>query len=179
MRTPRAGIKIGAKMELRRQEDHSEDQRAEPHSMGAEEHLVLRRSLGWNGCGVKQCERPMGNFLQLVVRPGRPRCYATLGAMQRGRSILGRTRAQRALAIFSCAVLLYFAGGGSLLHHHTSGPETPCHICQSMHVPVLAAAALDLVAAPQLIARFSSLPQDTAPSHSFSLHRASRAPPSA
>ncbi|MGC1416542.1 MAG: hypothetical protein WA817_14745 [Candidatus Acidiferrum sp.] len=99
--------------------------------------------------------------------------------MLRRNRIFERTRAQRALAIFACAVLLYFAGGGSLLHHHTSGPETPCHICQSMHVPVLAAAALDLVAAPELIARFSSLRQHAAPSKTFSLHRASRAPPSA
>ncbi|MGC0772517.1 MAG: hypothetical protein WB543_06235 [Candidatus Acidiferrum sp.] len=99
--------------------------------------------------------------------------------MGRGRGILGRTTARRALAVFACAVLLYFAGGGSLLHHHTTGPETPCHVCQSMHVPVLAAAALDLVAAPGLIARFSSLPQHAAPSNSFSLHRASRAPPAA
>jgi hypothetical protein len=44
---------------------------------------------------------------------------------------------------------------------------------------VLAPAALDLVAAPELIARYSSLPQQAAPSNSFSLHRASRAPPSA
>lgn len=98
--------------------------------------------------------------------------------MSAGRTISGRTGAQRALAIFACAVLLYFAGGGSFLHHHTGGPETPCHVCQSMHVPVLAAATLDLVAAPELIARFSSVPQRAAPSKSFSLHRASRAPPS-
>ncbi|MGB7283672.1 MAG: hypothetical protein WBE13_15510 [Candidatus Acidiferrum sp.] len=81
--------------------------------------------------------------------------------------------------MFTCAVLLYFAGGGSLFHQHTNGPETPCHICQSLHVPVLAAAALDLVAAPELIARFPSLPQQASPSKSFSPHRASRAPPSA
>jgi hypothetical protein len=95
------------------------------------------------------------------------------------RGIFGRTRASRVLAVFACAVLLYFAGGGSLLHHHTNGPETPCHICQSLHVPVLAAAALDLVTAPELIARFSFLPQHVAPKNSFSPHRASRAPPSA
>lgn len=96
-----------------------------------------------------------------------------------GEGISGRTTASRALAVFACVVLLYFAGGGSLLHHHTNGSETPCHICQSMHVPVLAAAALELVVTPELIARFSSLPQHAAPSNSFSLHRASRAPPSA
>jgi hypothetical protein len=99
--------------------------------------------------------------------------------MQAGKPIFGRTNARRALAVLACAVLLYFAAGGSLLHQHTNGPETACHICQSLHMPVLAAAALDLVAVPELIARYFSLPQHAAPSNSFSLHRASRAPPSA
>src|SRR5271170_619182 len=103
--------------------------------------------------------------------------------MQLGRTILGgifaRKTARRALAVLACAVLLYFAAGGSFLHQHTGGPGNACHICQSLHLPVLAAAALDLIAAPELIARFSSLPQRPAPSSSFSLHRASRAPPTA
>jgi hypothetical protein len=99
--------------------------------------------------------------------------------MQQGRTIFGRGMARRALAVLACAVLLYFAAGGSLLHQHKSGPDTACHICQSLHMPVLAAAALDLVAAPELIARYTSLPQNASPSNSFSLHRASRAPPSA
>jgi len=99
--------------------------------------------------------------------------------MQLDRTIFGRTSVRRATAVLACAVLLYFAAGGSLFHHHTSGPETACHICQSLHMPVLAAAALDLVAVPELIARSSSVPQHAAPSNSFSLHRASRAPPSA
>jgi hypothetical protein len=90
-----------------------------------------------------------------------------------------RKTAHRALAVLACAVLLYFAAGGSLFHQHTGGPENACHICQSLHAPVLAPATLDLVAAPELIARYSSLPQQAAPSNSFSLHRASRAPPSA
>jgi len=103
--------------------------------------------------------------------------------MQLGRTIFrrffARKTARRAMAVLACAVLLYFAAGGSLLHQHTNGPETACHICQSLHAPVLAAAAFDLVAVPELIARYSSLPQQAAPSNSFSLHRASRAPPSA
>jgi len=99
--------------------------------------------------------------------------------MRLGRAIFGRTTASRALAILACAVLLYFAAGGSLLHQHKGGPENACHICQSLHMPALAAAALDLVAAPELIARYTSLPQHAAPSNTFSLHRASRAPPSA
>jgi len=99
--------------------------------------------------------------------------------MQLGRIIFGRTSVRRAVAVLACVVLLYFATGGSLLHQHTNGPENACHICQSLHAPVLAAAALDLVSASELIARYSSLPQHAAPSNSFSLHRASRAPPSA
>jgi len=103
--------------------------------------------------------------------------------MKRGKTIFGRVLARkmvrRAVAVLACAVLLYFAAGGSLLHQHANGSETACHICQSLHLPVLAPAALDLIAAPELIARYSPLAQHPAPSNSFSLHRASRAPPSA
>jgi hypothetical protein len=88
----------------------------------------------------------------------------------------GGAFARRALAVLACVVLLYFAAG-SLLHQHTGGPDTVCHICQALHLPVLASASLDLVATPELVARYSSLPQHVAPSDSFSLHRASRAPP--
>jgi hypothetical protein len=105
--------------------------------------------------------------------------YANGEVMQLVRTIFGRRSMRRAMAVLACAVLLYFAAGGSLLHQHTNGPENACHVCQSLHAPVLAAAALDLVAVPELIARYSSLPQHAAPSNSFSLHRASRAPPSA
>src|ERR1700675_3540086 len=99
--------------------------------------------------------------------------------MQAGKPIFGRRNARRALAVLACALLLYFAAGGSLFHQNTNGPENACHICQSLHAPVLAAAAFELIAVPELIARYSSLPQHAAPSNSFSLHRASRAPPSA
>jgi hypothetical protein len=99
--------------------------------------------------------------------------------LQLNRTIFGRKSVRRAVAVLACAVLLYFAAGGSLLHQHTNGSETACHICQSLHLPVLAAAALDLVAAPALISRYSAAPKHAAPSNSFSPHRASRAPPSA
>jgi hypothetical protein len=94
-------------------------------------------------------------------------------------SIFERSSARRALALLACAALLYFAAGGTFLHQHKDGPETACHVCQSLHMPVLAAATLDLVAAPELVTGYSSLPQHAAPKDSFSLHRASRAPPSA
>ncbi len=92
-------------------------------------------------------------------------------------AIFGRTVGRRALALLASVALLYFAAGGSLFHQHTSGPDTACHICQVLHMPALAAARLDLVIAPQIITRHSSLPQHAAPSDSFSLHRAGRAPP--
>jgi len=93
--------------------------------------------------------------------------------------ILGRRALRNALALLACAALLYFAAGGSLFHQHPNGPDTACHICQALHMPALAAARLDLVSAPQVITWHSSLPQHAAPSDSFSLHRAGRAPPSA
>lgn len=97
--------------------------------------------------------------------------------MQTNKAMYGRTKLRHAGAILACLSLLYFAAGGSLLHHHTNGSENACHICQSLHAPVLAAAALHLVATPQLIARYSSQPKRVAPSDTCSLHRASRAPP--
>lgn len=93
-------------------------------------------------------------------------------------AIFGRSVPQRALALLACALLVYFSAGAQL-HHHTSGPDTACHICQSLHMPALAAASLDLVAALELIATYSSQARHVAPTDSVSLHRASRAPPSA
>jgi hypothetical protein len=96
-----------------------------------------------------------------------------------GKTIFGRTMARRALAVLACAALVYFAAGGSFLHEHTNGPDTACHICQALHMPALAAARLDLLSAPQIVTWYSSLPHHAAPSDSFSLHRAGRAPPTA
>jgi hypothetical protein len=99
--------------------------------------------------------------------------------MLAGESIFERVFVRRALAVLASAILFFFAAGGTFLHQHTTGPDTPCHICQSLHLPALAVASLDLVAAPQLIARYASLPMQATPSKSFSLHRAGRAPPTA
>jgi len=83
--------------------------------------------------------------------------------------------------LFACAALLYFACGGALLHQHTSGhasgSDTPCHICQSLHIPALASARLAVASAPEAVSWLSSLPLHAAPIDSFSLHRPSRAPP--
>jgi hypothetical protein len=94
-------------------------------------------------------------------------------------SMPGETITRRALALLACAALLFFAAGGSLLHQHTNGSENACHVCQALHMPALAAARLDLVSAPQVVSRYSWLPQRVAPSNFFSLHRAGRAPPTA
>jgi hypothetical protein len=92
-------------------------------------------------------------------------------------AIFGRRVVRRALALLACAALVYFAAGGSLFHQHTNGSENACHICQALHMPALAAARLDFDSTPQIITLYSSLPQHAAPSDSFSLHRAGRAPP--
>jgi hypothetical protein len=84
---------------------------------------------------------------------------------------------KRALAILGCMALLYFAAGGVFVHQHTGGPETACHVCQSLHVPALAAASLDLIPQARQVASHAVLPENASPLDSFSLHRASRAPP--
>lgn len=93
--------------------------------------------------------------------------------------IWGRVAVRRALTALACAALLYFAAGGVLLHQHAQGPDSACHICQALHMPALAAARVDLNNAAQLVTWYSSLPQHVAPSNTFALHRAGRAPPSA
>lgn len=95
------------------------------------------------------------------------------------RTISRGTRARRAVALLGCAVLLFFAAGGTFLHHHQGGPETACHICQTLHMPALAAASLDLVTTPGPITWYASILRHVAPEDSFALHRASRAPPTA
>ncbi len=91
----------------------------------------------------------------------------------------GQGSLRRVLAVLGCVALLYFAAGGSILHHHASGPDTACHVCQALHMPVLAAAPLKLIPEAQQVAWHTSLPEHAGPSDSFALHRASRAPPQA
>jgi hypothetical protein len=86
---------------------------------------------------------------------------------------------KRALAILGCLTLLYFAAGGAFAHQHTGGPDAACHVCQSLHVPALAAAPLDLIPEARQVAWHAVFPENASPLDSFSLHRASRAPPTA
>ena len=86
---------------------------------------------------------------------------------------------RRAIALVACAGLLFLASGGAGLHQHSGGPDNACHICQALHMPALTAARLSLSSTPVILAWYSSVPKHTAPSDSFALHRASRAPPTA
>jgi hypothetical protein len=83
------------------------------------------------------------------------------------------------VALLGCLALLYFAAGGAFFHHHTGGSEngTPCHICQALHMPALAAAPLRVVPAAQQVGWHKVQQLYAAVSDSFDLHRASRAPP--
>src|ERR1700730_1263528 len=105
-------------------------------------------------------------------------CYTNvckLRQMNRASLISGR----RALAILGCVALLYFAAGGVFVHQHSGGPDTACHVCQSVHVPTLASAPLDLIHEARQVAWHAVLPENVSPLDAFATHRASRAPPSA
>jgi len=88
----------------------------------------------------------------------------------------GQNNMRRALALLACATLLFFVAG-SYLHKHTEGPDTACHVCQAMHMPALAATRLDLLSTPEQVTWYLSFSLHVAPSNSFSLDRAGRAPP--
>ena len=87
------------------------------------------------------------------------------------------TRAERLAAAAICLALLYFAAGGSFLHDHKSGPETVCHVCQSMHAPALAVSSGGIVLYPELRGWYVARPVVLAATDEFSLHPSGRAPP--
>ena len=89
----------------------------------------------------------------------------------------GALFSRRTVALLACAALLCFAVGAAVFHEHSNGPDTACHLCQALHMPALEAARLALSDTPVIVAWYTSAAQHTAPSHSFALHRASRAPP--
>jgi hypothetical protein len=92
----------------------------------------------------------------------------------------GKVTARRALALLAGIALFYFAAGGAYLHEHKDGRgDTPCHVCQSLHVPALAAANAPTVAIPEFLAWYQSRPIHAAPCEAFSFHHAGRAPPAA
>src|SRR6266446_8419253 len=82
-------------------------------------------------------------------------------------------------AALICLSLLYFAGGGSLLHQHDGAPDTVCHVCQSLHAPLLTVTFSGIASAPQISGWHDSRPVFTAGLDEVSLLRSGRAPPSA
>jgi hypothetical protein len=82
-------------------------------------------------------------------------------------------------AALLCLALLYFAGGGSFLHEHHGGPDTVCHVCQSLHAPVLTVTFSGIASAPQISGWHDSRPVFRAALDEISLLRSGRAPPSA
>lgn len=100
--------------------------------------------------------------------------------MKSARTIHGKLTARRALALLAGLALFYFAAGGAYLHEHKDGRgDTPCHVCQSVHVPALAAATSAPVPAPEFVYGYLSQPVHGTPSEASSIHHAGRAPPRA
>lgn len=94
------------------------------------------------------------------------------------KSILGRVTGRRAVALLAGLALFYFAAGGSFLHEHKDGRgDTPCHVCQALHMPALAPAGAAAIAIPESVSRYLSQPFHAAPREAFSFHHAGRAPP--
>ncbi|MBS1840621.1 MAG: hypothetical protein JSS69_00240 [Acidobacteria bacterium] len=97
-----------------------------------------------------------------------------------GKHIFDKITARRALAFLACLALFYFAAGGANLHEHKDGRgDTPCHVCQALHMPALAAAGAASVPAPEFVSWYLSQPVHSVPSEAFSIHHAGRAPPRA
>jgi len=90
-----------------------------------------------------------------------------------------KTPWRRASAALICLALLYFAGGGSFLHQHHGAPDTDCHVCQSLHAPVLTVTFAGIASAPQISGWHDSRPVVIAALDEFSVLRSGRAPPSA
>jgi hypothetical protein len=100
--------------------------------------------------------------------------------MQLVKSFLGKATARRALALLAGIGLFYFAAGGAFLHEHKDGRgDTPCHVCQALHLPALAPAHAASLAAPEFVSWYRSQPTHAAPCEAFSIHHAGRAPPAA
>ena len=86
---------------------------------------------------------------------------------------------RRIAAAFLCLALLYFAGGGSFLHQHNGGPDTTCHVCQSLHAPALTVSFSGIASDPQISGWHDSGPVFTAALDEVFPLRSGRAPPSA
>jgi hypothetical protein len=95
------------------------------------------------------------------------------------RSIFGKLTVRRTLALLASLAFFYFAAGGAYLHTHKDGRgDTPCHVCQALHLPALAPADVATIAVPEFSSWYQTRPIHVAPREAFSLHHAGRAPPS-
>ena len=94
--------------------------------------------------------------------------------------IFAKLTARRALALLAGVALFYFAAGGAFLHEHKDGQgETPCHVCQALHMPALALADTAEIAIPEFVSWYLTQPAHAATCEAFSIHHAGRAPPAA
>ena len=94
--------------------------------------------------------------------------------------IFAKMNARRVLALLAGMALLYFAAGGAFLHAHKDGSgDTPCHVCQALHMPALAPAGTASIAIPEFVSWYLTQPIHPAPCEAFSIHHAGRAPPAA
>jgi len=176
MRGRRRRVQIGAKVKLRPKKHHGQQQRQNGYSRCVVMHVLAKTELrrDWlrgQAFQTVRLKQPSGALVRLS-------CYTNVCSIRQmdfARLMCGK----RALAILGCVALLYFAAGGAFVHQHTGGPETACHVCQALHMPALAAASLDLIPEAQQVAWHAALPDSVSPLDSFTLHRASRAPPSA
>jgi hypothetical protein len=96
-----------------------------------------------------------------------------------GRENSSGVRLRRICVALLCLALLYFAGGGSFLHEHHGAPDTVCHVCQSLHAPVLTVTFSGLASAPQISGWHDLRPVFAAALDEVWLLRSGRAPPSA
>jgi len=94
------------------------------------------------------------------------------------KDIFNKITARRALALLAGIALFYFAAGGAFLHEHKDGRgDTPCHVCQALHLPALTPANAASIVIPEFVSWYHSQPTHAAPCEAFSIHHAGRAPP--
>ena len=175
-------------MELRREEDNPEEQSEKRNPLCFARHAFAKTELrlkwlqGQAGLGHRwllRNPRARGSVKAGTVKCRLAASRSRLQSMRTQGSIFAAPTARRALALLACAVLLYFAVGGTLLHQHKERPGAVCHICQSLHMPALAATQHHVAQTPQLVTWNAAIALDAATTDSFGLHRASRAPPAA
>lgn len=96
------------------------------------------------------------------------------------KAYFGKLTARRALAAFAAIALVYFAAGGTFLHEHKAGRgDTPCHVCQSLHLPTLAAGTGLTLDSPELSGSYVSKVAVASPKDSIAFSHTGRAPPTA